>query len=154
NQTATFTYTTSPVTAQGLETMTMAAGAVTRQTDGDPLRAFSASFRYDALRMQVVSTAPAAGAVIQLPLSTLDVHLNEAVALDSVQPGDLRVNQGRVTGFSLLDSNTTIRFPLSGITAEGTWTASIPAGAFADAFGNPSLPFSASYTLDVGTVPY
>ena len=46
------------------------------------------------------------------------------------------------------------RFTLSGITAEGALSASIAAGAFTDAFGNPNVEFAGSYFLDIGTVPF
>jgi Ca2+-binding RTX toxin-like protein len=59
-----------------------------------------------------------------------------------------------VSGVTVLAGNTTARFTLSGITAEGTLAASIAAGAINDAFGNPGAAFSASYAVDIGTVPY
>ncbi len=152
--TVTFTFGVSPVTSQGLQTMTIAAGAITRDSDNDGVDAFSASFRYDALPLAVVSTFPPVGATVTLPLTTLDVNFNEPVAPGSVSATDLTVNQGSVSGFTLLNSNTTIRFTLSGITTEGTLNASIAAGALTDTFGNPNVAFAGSYTLDFGTVAY
>ena len=42
-----FHYASSPVTSQGLQTMAIAAGAILRQNDNQPLLAFNQSFRYD-----------------------------------------------------------------------------------------------------------
>src|SRR5262249_19770252 len=50
--TLTFHFDVSPVTTEGLQTMSMAADAVTRLSDGDPLQPFSANFRFDTLRLQ------------------------------------------------------------------------------------------------------
>jgi len=58
------------------------------------------------------------------------------------------------TGFTLQNGGTTIRFALAGINTEGTLSASIAAGALADANGNPNVAFSGNYNLDIGTVPF
>ncbi|MEI8196558.1 MAG: hypothetical protein WCI73_11665, partial [Phycisphaerae bacterium] len=120
---ATFTYASSPVTAQGLQTMTMAAGAVTKL--GDPtttLASFSSSFRYDALVLQVASTTPTAGAVLTLPGPFIyEVTFNEAVDPASVQMSDLTLSGlagATVTGVSVLPGNTTARFTINGVAAE------------------------------------
>src|SRR5262249_6843502 len=55
NTRATFTFTSNPVTAQGLQTLHVDAGAVTRASDGLALAPYDGSFRYDALPMQVVA---------------------------------------------------------------------------------------------------
>src|SRR5215467_13203540 len=54
--TTTFTFSSSPVTAQGLQTMSIPAGAFTSAAAGDPVAAFSGTFRYDTLLLQVVAT--------------------------------------------------------------------------------------------------
>src|SRR5262249_43541682 len=59
-----------------------------------------------------------------------------------------------VSGVTVLPGNTTARFTIGGVTAEGVLTASIAAGVINDAFGNPGAAFSATYTVDIGTVPY
>ena len=51
--TVTFHYDTSPVSQQGLQFMSIAAGAITWQSDGARLEAFNASFRYDVLPIAV-----------------------------------------------------------------------------------------------------
>ena len=42
---------------------------------------------------------------------------------------------------------------LTGITVEGTLYFALPAGAFADTYGNPSLQYQGRLTLDYGTLP-
>ncbi|MEO8268697.1 MAG: hypothetical protein ABI557_03190, partial [Aureliella sp.] len=78
DDTLAFTFTTNPVNAQGLQTLVLAAGTVVRQSDGDPLQAYSSTFRYDTLRMQVTSSDPANGATATLPLKKIKIRLNEA----------------------------------------------------------------------------
>src|SRR5262249_44712527 len=74
----------------------------------------------------------------------------------SVQATDLTLGGiagASVTGVTVLPGNLTARFTLN-VAAEGTLTASIAGSAITDAFGNPGTNFSASYVVDLGTVPY
>jgi extracellular elastinolytic metalloproteinase len=158
NQTITFTFGTNPVATQGVQSMHIAAGAFTRLTDGNPVSAFDGTFRYDATLLQVASTSPPAGGVFTAASpATFDVTFNEPVDPASVQAADLTlsgVTGAAVSGVAVLPGDTTARFTITGLTTEGTLTASIPLGAVTDAFGNPGTSFSASYPVDLGTVPY
>ncbi|MBI1760867.1 MAG: putative Ig domain-containing protein [Acidobacteria bacterium] len=153
-----FNFASAPFSTQGPHTMAMAAGAVLRNPDNSPLLAFSGVFRYDALLLQVTSTVPPVGGVFTLPGPfTYDVNFNEPVDPASVQTSDLALSGiagATVSGVTVLPGNTTARFTLSGITVEGTLTASIAAGLITDAFGNPGAAFTANYGVDIGTVPY
>jgi Bacterial pre-peptidase C-terminal domain/Bacterial Ig-like domain len=155
---ATFTYNTSPITAQGLQTISMAANSVSKTGSGTGIAAFNSSFRYDAVLLQVTSTSPAAGGVFTLPVPlTYDVNFNEAMDPASVQTSDLLlsgISGATVSGVSVLAGNTTARFTIGGITAEGTLSASIAAGAINDAFGNPGAAFAASYQVDINTAAF
>jgi hypothetical protein len=152
-----FTFGSSPVTAEGLQTMSIPAGAFTSAAAGDPVAPFTGTFRFDTLLLQVVATAPPVGGVFTLPSPfTYDVIFNETINPASVQPGDLQLSGiagSTVTAASVLPGNTTVRFTLN-IPIEGALTASIPAGAITDAFGNPGAAFSGGYVVDIGTVPY
>jgi hypothetical protein len=153
--TATFHFNTSPVVAQGLQTMHMAAGSVTAANAGlaEPLlREWTKTFRYDTIRMAVSSTAPAAGSPIVITPGTLEINLNEAYDAASIGVDDLSLSRGTVTGFTLVDADT-VRYTIDGLT-EGTVTVSIPAGAIADPTGGPILSYSASYAVDIGVVPF
>src|SRR5262249_2181025 len=96
----TFTFASDPVTAQGLQTMHVAAGAFDRASDGTGVREFNGTFRYDILRLAVTSTAPAADSTIILPATTLDLNFNEPYAFSSVQTGDFALSQGHVASVS------------------------------------------------------
>ncbi len=152
-----FTFGVSPVTTQGLQTMSIAAGAFTSAAAGDPVAAFTGTFRFDTLLLQVVETVPPVGGVFTLPSPfTYDVTFNELINPASVQPGDLMLSGiagSTVTAASVLPGNTTVRFTLN-VPIEGTLTAAIPAGAITDTFGNAGAPFTGSYIVDIGTVPY
>jgi uncharacterized delta-60 repeat protein len=149
--TITFTFAVSPVTAQGLQTMTVAEGAITRASDGDSLANFSATFRYDALSLAVMSTTPAQTSLVALPLATLDLQFNEAIAGASVGTSDLTISHGTVTGATLLNA-TTARYTLSGLVNDGTFTFTLAAGAVTDVFGNIGPSYSGSFSLDTGLV--
>jgi hypothetical protein len=153
-----FSFNSTPVAAQGLQTMSVAAGAFTRDPDGDPVLSFTGTFRYDALLLQVDSTTPPfPGGTFTLPGPfDYDVNFNEPIDPVSVQAGDLVLSGiagASVTGVSVLPGNTTARFTLN-VPGEGMLTASIAAGAVADEFGNPGAAFSQVYEVDGGTVPY
>jgi hypothetical protein len=155
--TTTFSFSSSPVTTQGLQTMSIPAGAFNSAAAGDPVAAFTGTFRYDTLLLQVVATAPAVGGVFTLPSPfTYDVTFNEPIDPASVQPGDLQLSGiagSTVTAASVLPGNTTVRFTLN-VPSEGALTASIPAGAITDVFGNAGAAFTGVYVVDIGTVAY
>ena len=154
----TFNFGLTPVIAQGLQTMHIDAGAFAREFDGDPLRQFDGTFRYDTVLLQVTSTVPPVGGMLVLPGPfTYDVNFNEPVDPASVQTSDLQLSGiagASASAVTLLSGNTTARFTLTGITAEGTLVASIAAGAITDVFGNPGATFSATYPVDVLVLPY
>ncbi len=105
--TMTFTFASTPVTAQGLQTMHVAAGAFASAAAGDPVAEFTGTFRYDVLTLQVISTAPPfPGGVFTLPSPfTYDVNFNEPVDPASVSTGDLiltGITGSSVTGATVL----------------------------------------------------
>ena len=153
-----FSFGSTPVTAQGLQTMHIGTGAFARASDGDPLRQFDGTFRYDTVLLQVTSTAPPVGGVFTLPGPfTYDVNFNEAVDPASVQASDLQlsgISGALVSGVTVLPGNASARFSLIGINTEGTLAASIGAGAITDVFGNPGAAFSGTYAIDFSIAPY
>jgi subtilisin family serine protease len=151
--TLTFHYVVSPVTSQGLQSIQMAAGAVLRDSDGDPLHAFSGQFRYDVLPLAVTSITPPSGSTVTAPLTSLVVDFNEPYDPASVSASDLSVSQGSVSGVSFVDADT-VSYALSGVETESPLQVSIAAGALTDVYGNPNLAFAASYQIDVGTRAY
>jgi Dockerin type I domain len=149
NQTITFHFNSSPVVTQGAQTMHMAAGAINKQSNGDPNLDFTCTFRWDATLLQVTTTVPAVGGNFAGPGSSMyDVNFNEAVDPASVQTSDLTLSgvPGSVTAVSVINGNTTARFTLN-LTSifSGTLTTSIAAGAITDQFGNPGAAFSGNY---------
>src|SRR5262249_15109757 len=116
-KTLTFHFAASPVTAQGLESIHMAGGAVDSLDGGDGVRELSASFRYDAILMQVTSTAPAAGSTLLLPLTQPDLNFNEPFDPASAQTSDFTVNLGSVAAVTPVDADT-LRLTLAGEVAE------------------------------------
>ena len=57
--------------------MSIAAGAFTGAVTGNPVAAFTGTFRFDTLLLQVVATAPPVGGVFTLPGPlTYDVTFN------------------------------------------------------------------------------
>ena len=150
--TVTFTFTTSPVTTQGLQTMAIAPDAIAVDPNSsalqEPFPGFTGHFRYDAVPLEIVSTVPPLlGGKFTLPGPfTYDVTFNEAVDPSSVQTSDLSLSGlpgATVSGVTVLTGDKAARFTIGGITAEGTLHVTSAAGAFTDQYGNPSKAFSA-----------
>ncbi|HVK17593.1 MAG TPA: S8 family serine peptidase [Fimbriiglobus sp.] len=157
--TVTFTFTVSPVSAQGLQTIAIAPGAIDPDEPGLPFRGYTGTFRYDILPLAVVSTGPpTTGGVFTLPGPfAYDVRFNEPVDADSVQPTDLALSGlpgATAVAVAVAADGLSARFTIAGVSGEGTLNASIGAGAITDRFGNPGTAFSASYAVDFGTAPY
>src|SRR5262249_25049829 len=139
----TFTFTIDPVTAEGPQSLQINASAFNRASDSSAVSKFTSSFYYDATPLTVTSMSPSPGSFVALPFTTIDVNLNGAIDPASVQTSDLSITKGSVTGFALLNSNTTVRFTISNIVNEDTtFVASVAAGAFADANGNVNAAFA------------
>ncbi len=152
NATITFSYNSTPVTTQGVQTMHIDAGAFNRSSDNSPNFDFTCTFRFDAVLLQVTTTVPAVGGTFTPPAPgtyQYDVNFNEAVDPASVQTSDLTVsgNSGpSVSGVSVLAGNMTVRFMVH-MNFGGALTANIAAGAITDQFGNSGAAFSGNYTV-------
>jgi hypothetical protein len=84
--TVTFTFATSPVTGQGLQTMHLDAGAVTRASDSLASAEYSATFRYDMVPLQVTSTDPAVGT--NLTVQTFPTANRAVASMAGMKGGD------------------------------------------------------------------
>src|SRR5262249_27782516 len=72
-----FHFNSAPFSTQGPHTMAVAAGSILRASDGSPVAAFSGTFRYDAVLLQVTSTNPPARGPFPLPAPlTSHEHFN------------------------------------------------------------------------------
>jgi subtilisin family serine protease len=155
DQQATFTFNTSPVTTQGLQTEGIAGGAILRASDQSPLDDFTASFHYAVVRLQVADTNPASGSTIDIPFAgTFTVDLNTPVDPASVATSNLILSQGTVTGFSISPNGMSITYTIAGLNQEGPLTVTIPEGTYSDPFGNPGAGFTGSYTLHYNLFPF
>jgi subtilisin family serine protease len=143
-----FTYAASPMTNEGLQTLAIPVGSVFREDLSQSNKGYNANFRYDALVMAVVTTEPAAGSTVSLPLLQITLHLNEAVDPASVGNQDLAVGQGSVTGAVAVDADTVV-YSLSGVSSEGLISVRLQTGALTDLHGNPSTSYDFAINLDV-----
>jgi PKD repeat protein len=159
--TLTFSFAASPVIAEGVQTITVAAGAVSSLPNGNAVAAFAGTFRYDTVALAVASISPTPGSIVPLPFTFIDVTFNEAVSPVSVQATDLILSRGTVAGAEVVagSNGRTVRFSLGGLTTSGPLTATLSAGAVADMAGNPgpaapvSVPFVLNSAASVFPVP-
>jgi hypothetical protein len=147
--TMTFHFDNTPVTNQGEQTMHIPAGAFNSASNGQPVLEFQCTFRYDVTLLQVTSTDPPVGGTFTGPGTVMyDVNFNEEVDPNSVSTGSLQLSgtAATVTNVQVINNNMTAEFTINftGVIG-GTVTASIPAGAITDQFGNPNAAFSGDY---------
>jgi subtilisin family serine protease len=142
-----FTFATSPVTTEGVQTMSVAAGAFQRADGALAVRNWTSQFTYDVLPTAVVATSIAEGAVVTQAPTVLTIQYNEALDPASVAANDLRLNYGSAVSASLIAPDT-IQFNLVGVPPEKTVTYSLVAGAIRDLHGAPALAYSGSFVVD------
>ncbi len=162
-RTATFTFSPSPVIAEGPYTVSLAAGSLaTVATLWDPaLQAWSETFFYDTTPLLVAGTSPANGAPALLPLETLDVTFNQAIDPATLGVDAVALSQGTVVAVTPWDVTPEsegpvlyegVSYTLEGVTKEGTFSYQIAKGAVSDLDGNPLGEYSGTVEIDVDTV--
>jgi uncharacterized delta-60 repeat protein len=145
NRTATFTFPSpGPATTLGTKTMAIAAGAITRQGDGNLIQAFSASFQVTSL---VVNTAMATQAT-QRTINYV-VTFNDTLKTGTVDASDLSLSSGRVVGATQSGNQAT--YTIGYLPANGTLSVILGAGAVKDNSDNPNTAYPGSYPFDFGT---
>ena len=132
NDSITFNFTTSPVTAVGAQTMAIAKGAISSTSGVALSTAYSATFAYDTLpQLTVKSTAPANNAVAKLPLTTIVVTFSEQYLTSSISTSNLTLSEGTVTkAVATTDttSSATATYTISGVTTEGILNFTMASG--------------------------
>ena len=151
DHTITFTFNTSPVTTQGVQTMHIPANAFTRQSDGMGNFEFMCDFCYALMPLQVTSTNPPDGGTFSPPAPgdyQYDVNFNQAVDPASVDTSDLTLTGnagGTVTSVQV--NGNTASFMLH-FAFGGSVTASIGAGAITANGCNGNAAFTGNYTVE------
>ena len=148
-----FQFNTTPVSTQGVQSMFMSTGSVTRLFDGSELKPWLASFRYDATAIQVTLATPADASTVETPLLNLQFDFNEPFDPASVGLDNLVVSEGMVVTAQIVDADS-VAYAFAGVATEGTWTVDLLPGALTDNYGNPVLAYSGSYDLDIGVVEF
>ena len=119
--TATFTFASSPVTAEGVQTMHMDTGAVTRLSDGLPLAVYDGSFTYDHTTKFYVIVDGATDGAVKYTNSGDSLGSYNFSAADTHPRGAAANAAG--TRIWVADSNKTVYvYNPSGILL-GSWTA-------------------------------
>jgi autotransporter-associated beta strand protein len=114
---------------------------------------FAASFRYDAVPLQVSSTSPINSSAVSLPFTAIDLNLNEPYAPGSIGIDDLQLTSGLVTGFSLLDADT-VRYTLHGVIDAPVLTINVKYGAVSDQYGFPVQAYAGSFSIgEITAIP-
>ena len=143
-----FSFTSSPVTAQGSQTMAIAAGAITRSSDSQGITAWSGSFFFDPIVTAVTSVTPANGSTVSTPPTSITFVFNEPLLTASITASQLDVSVGSVTGVTVINP-TTVSFGVNLSGVEGTVKYSIPKGTLFDSFGSPNQEaITGSFTVD------
>jgi hypothetical protein len=159
NLTTDFFFNTSPVTTEGLQTMSIPANEVKRISDETGNLPFNGTFRYDPNPMYVTSTTPSAGAVDNISGSSTDLFLffSEQFDASTVNTSNVTVSMGTVSAATVVSNSGgvyEIDYTISGLTSETTENYSLAYGAIHDADGNPVQPYSSNFIVNILTSPY
>ncbi|MBX9580456.1 MAG: S8 family serine peptidase, partial [Gemmataceae bacterium] len=155
NTRARFTFTSDPVTVEGLQTMYIPEGVIDSAERPLSNLEFTGTFRYDTLPLAITGSDPAGGALVTMPFTDLTLTFNEPVDPASVDAGDLALSAGSATGVTVAADGLSATFTLDLPLVEQTLSVAVGAGAIADVFGNPNpAGFSSTYELDFGTVAF
>ncbi|MHB1035438.1 MAG: S8 family serine peptidase [Pirellulales bacterium] len=144
---ATFTFDAPPVSAEGPQFMRIAAGAIRRAGDHEPIHAWEGVFYYDTLATTVVSSAPGEGQTVPAAPGEIVLGFNEPLLADTVGVDDLVLSSGTVLSAALVDPRTA-RYAVSGLISDGPVTYTLKNGALADAQGTPSAGYTGHFTID------
>lgn len=148
-----FFYNNTPYAAEGPQSITLAAGAVTRLSDGSPLHGFERTFFWDSSPLTVVSSTPGSGETVTPALAHIDLILNGTCRADSMGPDDLVLSRGEVVSAEPVNA-TTIRYSVTGLVNEGLVYWSLRAGALRDMDGNPEMAASGHFSVDREVAPF
>jgi methionine-rich copper-binding protein CopC len=150
-----FRFIGSPVTSQGLQTIHLADGVISRLSDADGVATVTTTFRYDADPLVITAASPVGGAVVTESLSSIILTFSEAVDPASLDLTDLVLSRGQVTGVEAT-SPLSVTFTLAGVEGEGPLTYVLPRNAIRDSFGNTNSAFSATFEIDIEqrTLPF
>ena len=153
SKTAAFHFNTSPITSQGVQSLHIAASALSRLADGALIGQITQSFRYDQTLLSVVSSTPPNSAIVESPMTGIDLVFNEEIDPASLSVSDLVLGHGTVIAAALIAPNK-VHFEISAASAQQNLTTSLPPGALTDIFGNPSLAWNAAFNVDVSSAAY
>ena len=147
--TVAFTFATTPLTTQGLQDMSIAAGSILGLNDSSAIAQFNSRFRWDSIPLEVASISPTSSSIV--PFSTplvLDVNFSEPIDVSTVSSNDLGVSSGSVASATAIDLDTA-RYTIINFNAEAILNVTFKANQIADFFGNQNLTnFVASYVVD------
>ncbi|HEX4792574.1 MAG TPA: M36 family metallopeptidase [Humisphaera sp.] len=155
----------TPPTVNGQYAMTLAPFILTAGSEAPldqnlngisgefPADNYAATFGYTSNQLAVTTASPAAGAIVAMPMTTLDVTFSGPVSPNSIDPFVLVPSRGSIVSASLLNA-TTVRYQLAGLNSEGPLTITLPTGAVKDADGNDSAAFSESLAVDIVSTPF
>ena len=151
SQLAIFTFTNSPISQQGLQSLQILDGSISG-LDGSATSGYSMNFRYDADTLQALSFSLADG--VELPPGIeqdMVVTFSEQVQASSISPGNLTVSRGQVLAAELLPGGLAARYRFKTSNNENSFFVSVNANSFRDQFGNPAmLGYAANYAIDKG----
>ena len=134
--------------------MSLPAGSVKGSGAEQGNAAFSASFDYTTVQLQVSATSPAVGSVLVRPGHRPGRPVQRGVRpLRRSRPATSSSARARSSPPRPLTSQA-VDLTLSGVTQDGTLTLTIPAGAILDQYGVPTLAFTGTYIVQVNSQPF
>lgn len=146
-----FTFNASPVTAEGLQTMRIAAGSILQSDGSHAVVEWQRTFFHDLVVGAVVSTNPAQGEIVSQAPTDITLTFNEAIDPATVSADLLTLGFGTVTGAVMAAPNA-VRFTVVELPPEGTVTYTLAERRLADAHGTPIAGYAGSFVIDDPTL--
>lgn len=159
--TAEFSYDVSPVFDEGVHSMSISQGAISRATDELELSAFESPFYYDTVRLEPISiTSGTTESTILFLQSnpTINVQWNEPIDPTSIDTKDLVIRAGGVevgsVDFATQIDETTVQYTISAINTEVALTVTLRKDAVTDVSGIGTLTSITEFLVDLELVEY
>ncbi|QDV84799.1 S8 family serine peptidase [Stieleria magnilauensis] len=151
NDTVEFHFSSTPVTTEGAQTLSITAGTVAQASSGAGVAGLDNTFYFDPTPLRVASTTPDAGGLLSVSAPALTIDFTEPFSPGSLTHQDIVLSDGRVDGYTILD-NDTVRFTFAELHNESNLSVSIAPGAITDSDGFPIEGFSRTYVLDLSSI--
>ena len=145
-----FQFSSSPVVAEGQQTLTVDHGAVRRLSDQSFSSSWTATFFYDTTPTSVASTS-VDGQTFSLPPSQIDISFTDPISTATLDRTDFGLSWGTVDGVTALDDST-VRLDVDFDTLDADIELTVAEGSITGTDGVPVTGYTSSFAIAGTTI--